>query len=307
MPLDPLLRCDFLPGGPATPVSPMRNQISAPVRPEGLRRLHTAIRRSRSFAPSDVPRMARLVAGARRAASGLVAFALAASLVGCATSPHAEAPQVDTGASTQALKKMPRRTGERIAVSIYEFRSSVGEVPARGSTEMFKTALVQSGQFRVVERARLSEGVAREKQLNAQGLTAGHSGAERLTGARYVFEGSITEATASQAQRSGGFNFAGLELSGSSNRDAISLDIRIVDVASGDIVDVVTVRKTIASDSADVSGIGAAIANALARKGRNTDLVPNAQFQQQRKESLDVALRAAIDQAVIALAARFTP
>jgi len=242
-----------------------------------------------------------------RAASRLVTFALMASLVGCSASPRAEAPQVDAGATTQALNKLQRAAGERIAVSIYEFRSSVGEVPARGSTDMFKTALVQGGRFRVVERARLSEGVAREKQLNAQGLTTGRSAAERLTGARYVFEGSITEATASQTQRSGGFSLAGLGLSGSSNRDVISLDIRIVDVASGDIVDVVTVRKTIASDAAEVSGIGSAIATALARKGRYTDMVPDAQFQQQRKESLDAALRAAIDQAVIALASRFTP
>jgi len=42
----------------------------------------------------------------------------------------------------------------------------------------------------------------------------------------------------------------------------------------------------------------------LSRKGKNTTFVPDIQMQQQRKESLDVALRAAIDQAVIELAAR---
>ena len=38
---------------------------------------------------------------------------------------------------------------------------------------------------------------------------------------------------------------------------------------------------------------------------RNTAFVPDVQLQQQRKESLDVALRAVIDQAVIELAGRF--
>ncbi len=231
--------------------------------------------------------------------------AATAGLTACAGTPTAEPPQVDRAASTQALKSLPRKAGERIAVSIYEFRSSVGEIPARGSTDMFKTALVQSGQFRVVERSRLNEGVIREKQLNAAGLSTGKAGAEQLTGARYIFEGSITEANASQTQRSAGVAVAGMELSGSSNKDVIGIDVRIVDVASGDVVDVVTVRKSVASDSVGVSGIGNVIGTVLARKGKNTAYVPDVQLQQQRKESLDVALRAAIDQAVIELAGRF--
>lgn len=235
-----------------------------------------------------------------------VAIAATVLLGACAATPASEAPQVDSG-SSQALKKMPRRAGERVAVSIYEFRSSVAEIPARGTTDMFKTALVQSGQFRVVERARLNEGVVREKQLNAAGLSTGKSGTEQLTGAHYIFEGAITEATASQTQRSGGIALAGLELSGSSNKDVIGVDVRIVEVSSGDIVDVVTVRKSIASDAVGVSGIGAAIGNVLAKKGRSSAYVPDAQWQQQRKESLDVALRAAIDQAVVTLAERLQP
>ncbi|MEP7140379.1 MAG: CsgG/HfaB family protein [Caldimonas sp.] len=236
-----------------------------------------------------------------------IAAVLASTVVltACADTPTAEAPQVDRAASTQALKKLPRKAGERVTVSIYEFRSSVGEIPARGSTDMFKTALVQSGQFRVVERSRLSEGVIREKQLNASGLSTGRAGAEPLTGARYIFEGSITEANASQTQRSAGFAVAGMEMNRSTNKDVIGIDVRIVDVASGDIVDVVTVRKSIASDAAGVSGVGNLIGTVMGHKGRSTAYVPDVHLQQQRKESLDVALRAAIDQAVIELAARF--
>ncbi len=235
-----------------------------------------------------------------------IAAVLASTVVltACADTPTAEAPQVDRAASTQALKKLPRKAGERIAVAIYEFRSSVGEIAARGSTDMFKTALVQSGQFRVVERARLNEGVVREKQLNASGLSTGKAGTEHLTGARYIFEGSITEANASQTQRSGGFSVAGMEVSGSSNKDVIGIDVRIVDVATGDVVDVVTVKKSVASDTAGISGIGNLVGTMLAKKGRSTTYVPDVQLQQQRRESLDVALRAVIDQAVIERAGR---
>lgn len=232
------------------------------------------------------------------------AFATVALLSACAATPASEPPRVDTAASTQALKKLPRKTGDLVAVTIYEFRSSIGEIGARGTTDMFKTALVQSGQFRVVERSRLSEGVMREKQLNAAGLSSGKSANEVLTGAKYIFEGSITEASPNETQRSGGIRVAGVEFGGGTNTDVIGIDVRVVDVATGDIVNVVSVRKSIASDSISVANIGNLIGTALARKGKSTTYTPDIQMQQQRKESLDVALRAAIDQAVIELANR---
>jgi curli biogenesis system outer membrane secretion channel CsgG len=231
-------------------------------------------------------------------------LAAAALLTACAGMPTTEAPRVDASASTQALKSLPRRTGDRVPVSIYEFRSSVGEIAARGGTDMFETALVQSGQFRVVERARLSEGVVREKQLNASGLSSGASASEVLTGAKYIFEGAITEANASETQRSGAIRIAGAEFGASTNKDVLGIDVRVVDVASGEIVNVVTVRKSIASDSTSVSGIGSLIGTMLSKKGKSPAYAPDFQMQQQRKESLDVALRAAIDQAVIELASR---
>lgn len=235
------------------------------------------------------------------------AVAAATLLSACAAMPVAEPPRVDAATSTQALKRLPRRSGALLPVSIYEFRSSVGEIAARGSTDMFKTALVQSGQFRVVERSRLADGVVREKQLNASGLSSGKSAGEVLTAPKYIFEGSITETNPSQTQRSGAVRVAGVEFGGGTNQDMLGIDVRVVDVASGDIVHAITVRKAIASASASVSGIGNLIGTVLARKGKDTTFVPDVQLQQQRKESLDAALRAVIDQAVIELAQRLQP
>jgi curli biogenesis system outer membrane secretion channel CsgG len=244
-------------------------------------------------------------------ATGHLGTALLASCIAlsaCADMPRSAAPQVDGAHSTQALKKLPRKQGERVAVSIYEFRSAVTEIPARGATDMFKTALVQSGQFRVVERARLEQGVLREKQLGAQGLTAGKAAQQTLREARYLFEGAITDASPTERQRSGAIGIAGAQFGGSSTRDAIGIDVRIIDVASGDIVDVVTVRKTIAGDSSSVSGIGSLLATVRSAAGKSVSpYTPDVRFEQQRKESLDQALRAAIDEAVSVLAQRFQP
>ena len=234
-----------------------------------------------------------------------LSMAVTASLLAaCANRPPSEPPVVDRGAKTQALKNLTRPHGERVVATVYEFRSSVPELPARGTTDMFKTALVQSGQFRVVERGRLNEGVLREKQLNGAGLTTGKTAAAQLTGAAYIFEGSITEANTGEAQRAGGFSVGGMELGRSTNRDVIGIDVRIIDASTGDVLDVVTVRKSLAGDSTRVSGIGKLIGTVLASGGKNTTYVPDVQMHQQRKESLDLALRAAIDQAVIAIASR---
>ncbi len=231
--------------------------------------------------------------------------AIAVLVAGCADVPAQEAARVDTAASTRHLQALPRKTGELTAVSIYEFRSAVTEIPARGATDMFKTALVNSGQFRVVERSRLNEGVIREKQLNAGGLSAGKSATAKLTEARYLFEGAITQANAGETQRAGAFGIAGAQIGGSTNRDVIGVDVRVVEVATGNIVAAVTVQKATASDSANVSGIGSLLGTILAQQGVSTTYVPDVQVQQQRKQSIDVALRAAIDQAVVELAGRF--
>lgn len=229
------------------------------------------------------------------------------ALSSCATDLPLQAPQVNASPGTQALQHLPRKPGELLTVTIYEFRSAVSEVPARGTTDMFKTALVQSGQFRVVERSRLNDGVIREKQLNASGLTTGTSGATLLTDAKYIFEGAVTEASASQTQRSGALRVAGVEFGASSNQDVIGIDVRVVDVASGEIVNVVTVRQAIASSTQSVSGLGNLLGSALSQKGRSHVQGPDLQMQQQRKQSVDGALRAAIDASVLELSRRLIP
>ena len=238
----------------------------------------------------------------------IACLAAVALLGGCESTPQYAAPQVDAAPSTKAIKKLPSKPGERVAVSIYEFRSSVTEIPARGATDMFKTALVQSGQFRVVEARALDQGVLREKQINAQGMSTGTSAQQPLRDAQYLFEGSITEANPNQTQRSGAVGVAGAEIGGGANKDVIGIDVRIIEVATGDLVDVVTVRKAIASDSIGIGGIGNLIATVRSVAGKTVSpYTPDVRVDQKRRESLDQALRAVIDEAVIVLSQRFRP
>ena len=130
-------------------------------------------------------------------------------------------PVVDQSKTSQALKNLPRRPiAERPAVAIYEFRSSSYQVTSLAATDMFTTALIDSGQFRVVERARIEQTVIREKQLNAAGQSTGSTAQNQLRGAQYIFEGTISEVNGSEKQNQAGVNVAGLNLGGGNNKAA---------------------------------------------------------------------------------------
>ena len=223
-----------------------------------------------------------------------------------ASSPLTHAATSDV-AATPAAAVAPanvRKNGERVTVTIYEFRSTLANVSARAATDMFKTALVQSGQFRVVERSRLNEGVAREKQLQQAGLANGKAGQTTLRGARYVFEGTVSEAASGELQRSGAVSVAGAQVSAGSSRDSLAIDVRIVDANSGEIVDAVAVRRVIENDEHGVSGIGNLLSTLNAQRGKYSPAVPDVQWQQRRTASVDAALRSAIEEAVARLAKR---
>lgn len=234
----------------------------------------------------------------------LIVLPLACALAACAGTAPA---RTDAMAGAAQLKKLPRKQGERVAVTIYEFRSTLPAVSARSATDMFTTALVRSGQFRVVERSRVNEGVVREKQLQQGGWASGKAAQTQLRGAQYVFEGTLSEANQGEVQRSGGVGVAGMQVGGGSNKDSIAIDVRIVDAASGDIVDAITVRKSIKADEASVSGVGNLVNTILAQRGRASPYTPDVHAQQRRTEGVDAALRAAIEEAVLQLARRFEP
>jgi curli biogenesis system outer membrane secretion channel CsgG len=240
-----------------------------------------------------------------------LALCAAAALSGCADLPRDEAPKVDHLATTQTDaagapdRKLPHAGSQPVAVAVYQFRSNIPEIPERGTTDMFITALAQSHNFRVIDRSQASQSVMNEKQLNAQGGSDGSAAAKKLRGAQYIFEGAITQADASQTQRSSSIGVAGMSVSGGKNKDVVGIDVRIVDAATGDVMDVVSVHKAIKSDAAGVSGIGNLLSTIMGKHGHSSAYTPDASVQQQRKQGVDSALRAAIDEAVNQLSARF--
>lgn len=226
------------------------------------------------------------------------ALALVLTLAACIGTAHAGSKQRPT---------LPRKSSDaRVAVAIYEFTSNLPEISPRGATEQFKTALVQSGQFRVVERARLDRGVVREKQMNAAGQTTGSTSQQQLRGAEYIFEAEITELGSGTRTSSNGVNIGGLQIGGASNRDEFGIDVSIVDANTGDVVDAISVRKRLKGAARSVGGIGALINRVRAEKGKSgVAYSPEVQHQSTSKDNFDAVLREAIEEAVHELAKRF--
>ncbi len=224
------------------------------------------------------------------------------ALIGCAGDFSRAAEPVSA-----KLASLGKKSAEgRVAVAIYEVSSAVPELQPRGATEMFKTALVKSGQFRVVERAKLNRAVTVEKQMNAAGQTSGSVAQAQLRGAEYLFQVEITEINAGAATRSTGFNIGGLQIGSAGNRDQIGLDVSIISAANGDVIDAVNVRKDIGGGATSVTGIGALASTVLAQKGKvASPYTPEINHQSTRKGSLDAALREALEEAVHLLAGRF--
>ena len=220
-----------------------------------------------------------------------------------ATAPNQQ--QASSTSTTPPATRLAHR-GDRVAVSIYEFRSSVHEIGARGATDMFKTALLANGRFVLVERARLNEGVLREKQLNAAGQSTGKSASKPLRAAEFIFEASITELSGGDRQTQGGISLGGLQIGGGSATDSLGIDVRIVDASSGEVRDALALRRPLRSSGAQFSGAGTLVQTLQAVSGRPVSpLVPDVNLQTSRKDNVDEALRGLIQDAVAQLAARF--
>jgi len=236
----------------------------------------------------------------------LLPLLLACLLSSAAPAAQAQsAARVDDSVSARSLDAVPRRAGEKATVAIYEFRSTVSQVPVAAARDMFVSALVRSGAFAVAERQRLQEGVMRERQWAQSGLTTAPAAAQgAMAEARYIFEVVVSEASSSDRESSSGVQIGGLRVGGGSTVDSIGLDVRIVDVRSGLVVDAVNVVKALEAKTSSVSGVGQLLGTLAGLRGRALPVPVDAESRSSRKEGVDRALRSCIETAVAELARR---
>ena len=127
-----------------------------------------------------------------------------------------------------ALKK-------RVAVINFEDRSGYGHNIGQGVADMLVTSLVESEKFSVIERAELDE-ILKEQGMGQTGLVTPQSAAKvgQLLGVQRIITGSITEFGSKQSKVGGGIG--GFNLGVSTTTARVVVDLRIINVNTGEII-----------------------------------------------------------------------
>ena len=134
---------------------------------------------------------------------------------------HSTATQ--TSDDTKATQ-LPPYHGVKHAIGVIDFSAngdvSVDSEVVGNMQAMLESALASTGRFVVVERGNLNA-VAQEQNLQASGHAAKASDVARtgqVRSARYLCAGTITEVSTSTSGNTGGLQFGGIQIGGSSPR-----------------------------------------------------------------------------------------
>ncbi len=140
-----------------------------------------------------------------------------------------------------AMDSVLARGGGPPTIGVAEFKNESAAAWWRGGvgwelSGMLSNELSSSGEFRVVERAKL-EKVLEEQNLAASGRVAPGTGAKigKVTGADYLVMGTVTAYEENTSGTGGGIAIKGIALGGHSSEAYLAVDIRVVNTTTGDI------------------------------------------------------------------------
>lgn len=152
------------------------------------------------------------------------------------------------------------KTGKkRVAVFVFEDKTDHryhwwnGQPVGDGMSDMLTTTLVKSGKYRVMERAQM------EKLLQEQGLamsgavtpqTAAQAG--KLLGVELAIMGAVTEFGYKKVSTGGALKKIGIGASVGKQSAVVGVDVRFVDVNTGEILTAESVRKENSKGSVDI-------------------------------------------------------
>jgi len=239
----------------------------------------------------------------------VLAVVLLLSLTGCANfmdTPDAEeyptlAPR---GAIYKDLINLPRPKG-KIMVSVYDFRDQTGQYKAypastfatsvpQGGTSMLTSSLLDSQWFMPLEREGLQNLLTERKIIRAaqqKNDAPANIGAElpSLKSANLVIEGGIIGYDSDIKTGGHGAGYFGLAAYGEYRMDQVTVNLRAVDVRTGQILLSVTTSKTIFSH---------ALSGSVFRYIAYQDLL-EMESGYTNNEPVNIAVMSAIDSAVI--------
>lgn len=128
-----------------------------------------------------------------------------------------------------------------VAVSRFENKTAYGKGGQwqldNGMTDQLTDALVQSGQFTVLERETLTD-VVSEQDMAASGRFQQSKSAQtgKLTSAQILIKGTITEFETNSSGSGAGIGFGGVRVGSKKGEAHVGLIIRLIDTTTGEVL-----------------------------------------------------------------------
>jgi len=154
-----------------------------------------------------------------------------------------------------SIETLPAYAGSKIRIAVMDFETRVpghGWRVGRGASDMLTTALVKTKKYRVFERERLAS-ILKEQKLQMSGLVSQSTAVKigKLIGVKYIITGAVTE----YGQSKSGFRAGSYGSIGKKGYSS-SVDVRAVNVQTGEIVFADTCSGSKQSLSVSVLGFG---------------------------------------------------
>jgi curli biogenesis system outer membrane secretion channel CsgG len=119
-----------------------------------------------------------------------------------------------------------------------------GQPVGHGMADMVTTALVKSGRYRVFERGEIDK-VMQEQALGQSGVVTPESAAKagKMLGAEIALVGAVTEFGYKKQSTGGALKRIGVGAAVSKQSATVGVDVRIVNISTGEILKADNVRK----------------------------------------------------------------
>ena len=144
-----------------------------------------------------------------------------------------------------------------VAVSRFENKTSIRSQGAfdlnQGMADQLTDALVQSGQFVVLERQTLGDVMQEQDMANTDRFQKARSARTgKLTSAQILVKGTVTEFETLDSRSNSGISFGGFRIGGRKHSVHIGLIIRLIDTTTGEVIDSQRVEGKARSKSVDL-------------------------------------------------------
>ncbi|TAN44616.1 MAG: penicillin-binding protein activator LpoB [Nitrospirae bacterium] len=121
--------------------------------------------------------------------------------------------------------------------------------------DMLASELVNTKSFQVLERKEI-DAVFSELKLGESGMVDERTKSQlgKIKGAKYLVSSTVSAFQEDTSGQAGGFGFMGFNIGGEKKKAYMAVDLKVLDVETGEVIDARTVEATSSSGGLDLSG-----------------------------------------------------